>query len=63
MLKNKSQGNLVGKIKVSLPEGKYKNFQEKQFTLVQEACTSSKYCTMKCDDAVNPFSKKINLQD
>ena len=26
MLKNKSRGNLVGKIKVSLPEGKYKKF-------------------------------------
>ena len=26
MLKNKSRGNLVGKIKVSLPEGKYQNF-------------------------------------
>ena len=26
MLKNKSRGNLVGKIKVSLPEGKYENF-------------------------------------
>jgi len=25
MLKNKSRGNLVGKIKVSLPEGKFKN--------------------------------------
>ena len=27
MLKNKSRGNLVGKIKVSLPEGKYENFR------------------------------------
>ena len=26
MLKKKSRGNLVGKIKVSLPEGKYQNF-------------------------------------
>ena len=25
MLKNKSRGNLLGKIKVSLPEGKYEN--------------------------------------
>ena len=41
-------------IKVSLPEGKYENFRQKQFTLVQEVLQSPKYSTMMCD-RLSPF--------
>ena len=53
MLK-KVTGELSWKIKVSLREGKYENFRQKQFTLVQEVLQSPKYSTMMCD-AVSPF--------
>ena len=46
---------------MSLPERKWQNFWEKQFTLVQEVLQSSKYCTMNCD-VQSPFliSKTTN---
>ena len=41
---------------MSLPEeGKSEFFCQKQFTLVQETCTSTKYCTIICD-VQSPFS-------
>ena len=54
MLKNKSRGNLVGKIKIVSFRREMKNFWQKQFTLVQEVLQSSKYSTMMCD-VQSPF--------
>ena len=53
MLK-KVTGELSWKIKVSLTEGKYENFRQKQFTLVHRVCIFPKYFTTNCD-AVSPF--------
>ena len=39
---------------MSLPEGKYENFRQKQFTLVQEVLQSPKYSTMMCE-RLSPF--------
>ena len=54
--KNKSRGNLVGKIKVSLPEGKYENFRQKQFVQYQ---VLHKLCSIP--DQLGPFSRLINF--
>ena len=56
MLKNKSRGNLLGKIKVSLPEGKYENFRQKQFIQYQIV---HKLCSIP--DQLGPFSRLINF--
>ena len=45
----KITGELIWKMKVSLPEGKWQNFWQKQFTLVQEVLQSPKYSTMMCE--------------
>ena len=56
MLKNKSRGNLVGKIKVSLPEGKYENFRQKQFVQYQAV-----HMLCSIPDQLGPFSRLINF--
>ena len=56
MLKNKSRGNLVGKIKVSLPEGKYENFRQKQFVQYQ---VLHKLCSIP--DQLGPISRLIDF--